>query len=77
MPRATVISCALTTSLYLLVSFALSLLATPDQVDTEHPLDASFVRLGYDWLAVLVSVGAFAGITATLLVSLVTTARLW
>eukprot|EP00300_Choanocystis_sp_HF-7_P006712 c14862_g1_i1.p1 GENE.c14862_g1_i1~~c14862_g1_i1.p1 ORF type:complete len:498 (+),score=54.69 c14862_g1_i1:200-1693(+) len=76
-PIAVIVSTSISTLLYITTASALTFVSTRETVDTHSPLAAPFAVMGQEWISVLVSVGAFAGITSALIVALLGMARIW
>jgi APA family basic amino acid/polyamine antiporter len=65
------------TILYIGVSAVLTGMVPFDQIDREAPVANVFSRVGLDWAAWLIAVGALTGITSVLLVTLLSQPRIF
>lgn len=61
--------------LYVAVSLVITGMVPYALIDTDAPLSVAFEDIGWNWAAILVSIGAFAGLTTTMLVGLLTVAK--
>eukprot|EP01132_Coremiostelium_polycephalum_P009095 gene9095-11146_t len=70
-------SLSISTALYIGVSAVLTLMVPYNQIDINAPLSKAFQNLGLKWAQVIVSVGAFAGLTTAQLGGLISQPRLF
>lgn len=76
LPRAVLVSLALSMSLYLAVSLVLTGMVPYTALDSAAPVDAAFRALGLDWVRGIVNVAAVAGITSVLFAFMLGAARI-
>lgn len=77
LPRAVLLSLAISLTLYVAMSLVLTGIARFDTLDTPAPVVAAFASIGLPWVAFVVSVAAVAGITSVMLAFLLGCARIW
>jgi basic amino acid/polyamine antiporter, APA family len=77
LPLAIIVSLAVSTALYVLVSLVLVGMEPYLEIDTQEPLGQSFQDRGYAWAAALIRVGAAAGITGVIVVLLLSQPRIF
>jgi APA family basic amino acid/polyamine antiporter len=68
LPRAMMLSLAVTSVLYVIVTLVMTGLLPWDQHGTADPLAAAFQGRGYDWAAGIISLGAIVSMASVLLV---------
>ena len=77
MPIGIIASLVVCTILYILVAAVLTGMVPINQIDVNEPLAGAFAHYGQRWAVALVAVGAIAGITSVLLVSLLAQPRVF
>lgn len=77
LPRAVLLSLAISLTLYVAMSLVLTGIARFDTLDTPAPVVAAFASIGLPWVAFIVSIAAVAGITSVMLAFLLGCARIW
>ncbi|WP_424680978.1 amino acid permease [Frateuria sp. YIM B11624] len=77
LPRAVLLSLAVSMALYLAVSLVLTGMVPYAQLNSPAPVDAAFKALGLDWVRGIISVAAIAGITSVLFAFMLGAARIW
>lgn len=77
MPIGIIGSLIVCTILYILVAIVLTGIVPIENIDVTEPLAAAFADKGIRWASALVAVGALAGITSVLLVSLLAQPRVF
>ena len=77
MPIGIIASLIVCTILYILVAAVLTGMVPINQIDVNEPLAGAFAHYGQRWAVALVAVGAIAGITSVLLVSLLAQPRVF
>jgi len=77
MPIGIIGSLVVCTILYILVAAVLTGMVPINQIDVNEPLAGAFAHYGQRWAVALVAVGAIAGITSVLLVSLLAQPRVF
>jgi APA family basic amino acid/polyamine antiporter len=77
LPIGIIASLLVATVLYLLVSLVLTAVVPYTELDTASPVATAMLRLGLPWVAALISVGALAGLTSVLLVTLYGQSRIF
>jgi basic amino acid/polyamine antiporter, APA family len=77
MPIGIITSLIVCTILYILVAAVLTGMVPINQIDVNQPLAGAFEHYGQRWAVALVAVGAIAGITSVLLVSLLAQPRVF
>jgi APA family basic amino acid/polyamine antiporter len=76
-PLAILLSCGISSVLYILTGIALIFLVPYTEIDVHAPLSSAFSRHGLEWMSTMIALGAFTGITSALLVQIVSQARVW
>jgi len=76
LPRAVLLSLAVSMVLYVLVSLVLTGMVPYTQLAGPAPVDAAFKALGLDWVRGIISVAAVAGITSVMFAFLLGAARI-
>jgi APA family basic amino acid/polyamine antiporter len=77
LPRAVLLSLAVSMLLYLAVSLVLTGMVPYAQLNSPAPVDAAFKALGLNWVRGIISVAAIAGITSVLFAFMLGAARIW
>ncbi|MEI7036844.1 amino acid permease [Fulvimonas yonginensis] len=77
LPRAVLLSLAVSMALYLAVSLVLTGMVPYTQLNSPAPVDAAFKALGLDWVRAIISIAAIAGITSVLFAFMLGAARIW
>jgi APA family basic amino acid/polyamine antiporter len=77
LPRAVLLSLAVSMVLYLAVSLVLTGMVPYAQLNSPAPVDAAFKALGLDWVRGIISVAAIAGITSVMFAFMLGAARIW
>ncbi len=77
LPRAVLLSLAVSMTLYILVSLVLTGMVPYEQLSGAAPVDAAFKALGLDWVRGIISVAAIAGITSVMFAFMLGAARIW
>jgi len=77
LPIGIVASLLVATVLYLLVSLVLTAVVPYTALNTASPVATAMLRVGLPWVAALISVGALAGLTSVLLVTLYGQSRIF
>ena len=77
LPRAVLLSLAVSMTLYLLVSLVLTGMVPYAQLHSDAPVDAAFKALGLDWVRGVINIAAIAGITSVLFAFMLGAARIW
>ena len=77
LPRAVLLSLAVSMVLYVLVSMVLTGMVPYQQLAGPAPVDAAFKALGLHWVRGIISVAAVAGITSVMFAFLLGAARIW
>ncbi len=77
LPRAVLLSLAVSMVLYILVSLVLTGMVPYQQLAGAAPVDAAFKALGLDWVRGIISVAAIAGITSVMFAFMLGAARIW
>jgi APA family basic amino acid/polyamine antiporter len=76
LPRAVLLSLAVSMTLYLAVSLVLTGMVPYPQLASDAPVDAAFKALGLDWVRGIINVAAIAGITSVLFAFMLGAARI-
>ena len=76
LPRAVLLSLALSMVLYVAVALVLTGMVPYQRLDSPAPVDAAFKALGLDWVRAVISVAAIAGITSVLFAFMLGAARI-
>ncbi|PPD45167.1 MAG: amino acid permease [Methylocystis sp.] len=77
LPRAVLLSLAVSLTLYVAMSLVLTGIVRYDTLDNPAPVVTAFASLGLPWVAFIVSLAAVAGITSVMLAFLLGCARIW
>lgn len=77
LPRAVLLSLAVSLTLYVAMSLVLTGIARFDTLDNPAPVVTAFASLGLPWVAFIISLAAVAGITSVMLAFLLGCARIW
>lgn len=77
LPRAVLLSLAISMALYLAVSLVLTGMVPYPQLNSAAPVDAAFKALGLDWVRGIINVAAVAGLTSVLFAFMLGAARIW
>jgi basic amino acid/polyamine antiporter, APA family len=77
LPRAVLLSLALSMALYLAVSLVLTGMVPYPQLNSDAPVDAAFRALHLTWVRGIINVAAIAGITSVLFAFMLGAARIW
>ncbi len=75
-PIAILVSLVLCTILYILVSAVLTGMIPYNKINVDAPVSDAFRQVGLPWAELLISVGAVAGITSVLLVTMLSQPRI-
>ncbi len=76
-PRAVLLSLAVSLTLYVAMSFALTGIVRYDTLNNAAPVASAFTRIGMPWVTLIVSLAAVAGILSVMLAFLLGCARIW
>ncbi|MFN8643145.1 MAG: amino acid permease [Candidatus Binatia bacterium] len=76
LPRAVLVSLAVSMALYVGVSLVLTGMVPYAQLNSPAPVDAAFKALGLDWVRAVISLAAIAGITSVLFAFALAAARI-
>ncbi|MDE2224406.1 MAG: amino acid permease [Xanthomonadaceae bacterium] len=77
LPRAVLLSLAISMALYIAVSLVLTGMVPYPQLNSPAPVDAAFKALGLDWVRGIINVAAVAGLTSVLFAFMLGAARIW
>jgi APA family basic amino acid/polyamine antiporter len=77
LPRAVLLSLAVSMVLYVLVSLVLTGMVPYQQLAGPAPVDAAFKAIGLHWVRGIISVAAVAGITSVMFAFMLGAARIW
>lgn len=77
LPRAVLLSLAVSLTLYVAMALALTGMVRYDTLDNAAPVVTAFTAVGLPWVAFIVSVAAVAGIASVMLAFLLGCARIW
>lgn len=77
LPRAVLLSLAVSMVLYVLVSLVLTGMVPYQQLAGPAPVDQAFKALGLHWVRGIISVAAIAGITSVMFAFMLGAARIW
>ncbi|MFZ5633415.1 MAG: amino acid permease [Bacillota bacterium] len=77
LPRGIIYSLLISTVLYIGVAATLTGIVKYTQLNTASPVAAALLRVGIPWASALVSVGALAGLTSVMLVSMYGQSRIF
>ncbi len=77
LPRAVLLSLAVSMALYIMVSLVLTGMVPYQELAGPAPVDAAFKALGLNWVRGIISVAAIAGITSVMFAFMLGAARIW
>ena len=77
LPRAVLLSLALSMAMYLAVSLVLTGIAHYSTLNTDAPVADAFKHLGLHWVAVTISISAVFGLVSVLFAFMLGAARIW
>ncbi len=77
LPRAVLLSLAISMTLYLAVSLVLTGMVPYAELNSPAPVDAAFKALGLHWVRGIINVAAVAGITSVMFAFMLGAARIW
>ena len=77
LPRAVLLSLAISLALYITMSLVLTGLVRYDTLNNAAPIAAAFTAIGLPWVTLLVSAAAVAGIASVMLAFMLGCARIW
>lgn len=77
LPRAVLLSLGVSLALYVVMALVLTGVARYDTLNNPAPVVTAFAALGLDWVALIVSIAAVAGIASVMLAFLLACARIW
>lgn len=77
LPRAVLLSLAISMALYIAVSLVLTGMVPYPQLNSAAPVDSAFKALGLDWVRGIINVAAVAGLTSVLFAFMLGAARIW
>ena len=77
LPRAVLLSLAVSMVLYVAVSLVLTGMVPYTELAGAAPVDSAFKALGLDWVRGIISVAAVAGITSVMFAFMLGAARIW
>ncbi|WHZ20199.1 MAG: putative amino acid permease, GabP family [Rhodanobacteraceae bacterium] len=77
LPRAVLLSLAISMALYIAVSLVLTGMVPYPQLNSAAPVDAAFKALHLDWVRGIINVAAVAGLTSVLFAFMLGAARIW
>lgn len=77
LPRAVLLSLAISMTLYVAVSLVLTGMVPYQQLAGAAPVDSAFAALGLDWVRGIINVAAVAGITSVMFAFMLGAARIW
>jgi APA family basic amino acid/polyamine antiporter len=77
LPRAVLLSLAVSLILYIAMSLVLTGLVPSDTLNTPAPVAAAFTAIGLPWVTLLVSAAAVTGIVSVMLAFMLACARIW
>lgn len=77
LPRAVLLSLAVSMALYLAVSLVLTGMVPYTELAGAAPVDAAFKALGLHWVRAIISIAAIAGITSVMFAFMLGAARIW
>ena len=77
LPRAVLLSLAISLTLYIAMSLVLTGIVRYDTLNSAAPVAAAFTAIGLPWVTLLVSVAAVAGIASVMLAFMLGCARIW
>jgi APA family basic amino acid/polyamine antiporter len=76
-PRAVLLSLAISLTLYIAMSLVLTGLVRYDTLDNAAPVAFAFTTIGLPWVTLVVSVAAVTGIASVMLAFMLACARIW
>jgi APA family basic amino acid/polyamine antiporter len=77
LPRAVLLSLAVSLVLYIAMSLVLTGMVRSDTLNTPAPVAAAFTAIGLPWVTLLVSAAAVTGIVSVMLAFMLACARIW
>ena len=77
LPRAVLLSLAISLALYIAMSLVLTGVVRYDTLNGAAPVAAAFTAIGLPWMTLIVSAAAVAGIASVMLAFLLGCARIW
>lgn len=77
LPRAVLLSLAISMALYLAVSLVLTGMVPYPELNSPAPVDAAFKALHLDWVRGIINIAAVAGLTSVLFAFMLGAARIW
>jgi len=77
LPRAVLLSLAISLVLYIAISLVLTGVVRYDTLNNAAPVAAAFTAIGLPWMTLIVSAAAVAGIASVMLAFLLGCARIW
>jgi len=77
LPRAVLLSLAVSLVLYVAMSFVLTGVVRYDTLNNPAPVATAFASLGLHWITLIISLAAVAGIASVMLSFLLACARIW
>jgi basic amino acid/polyamine antiporter, APA family len=77
LPRAVLLSLAISLALYVAMALALTGIVRYDALNDAAPVASAFARIGMPWVTLVVSVAAVVGILSVMLAFLLGCARIW
>jgi len=77
LPRAVLLSLALSMALYLAVSLVLTGMVPYPQLNSPAPVDAAFAALHLYWVRAIINVAAVCGLTSVMFAFMLGAARIW
>lgn len=77
LPRAVLLSLAISLTLHIAMSLVLTGLVRYDTLNTPAPVAAAFTAIGLPWMTVVVSAAAVTGIVSVMLAFMLACARIW
>jgi APA family basic amino acid/polyamine antiporter len=77
LPRAVLLSLAISLTLYIVMSLALTGIVRYDTLNNAAPVANAFAQIGMPWVTLIVSLAAVAGILSVMLAFLLACARIW
>jgi len=77
LPRAVLLSLAISLALYITMSLVLTGLVRYDTLNNAAPVAAAFTAIGLPWVTLIVSAAAVAGIASVMLAFMLGCARIW
>lgn len=77
LPRSIILTLIISTTLYVIVAGILTAMVKYTALNTASPVTTALLRVGIPWASAVVSVGALAGLTSVLLVSMYGQSRIF